>query len=113
MSAWKFADSNFVYGRVESVDRDLYELTFKRQRSAGAPRTRTLVQAGTIGYVRDPPLLSGAETGVGGDLGAYRFNSRLDPVCGRHPVSFHVFFRIRFSAPKMNHGGHMQMAGGC
>ncbi len=109
---WKFADSNFVYGRIESVDRDLYELRFKRQRPAGTPRARTMVQAGTIGYVRDVPLLSEAETGVGGDIGVYRFNSRLDPVYGRHPVSFHVFFRIRFSAPKMNHGGHMQMGSG-
>ena len=64
---WKFAGANFIYGRIESVDRDLFELTSKRQRPPGVPPDRTNVQSLTLGYVRDVRLFSGAETGLGLD----------------------------------------------
>jgi len=99
---WKFAGKNFFYGRLESVDRDIYELVHKRQRPQGVPRERTLVQAATLGFVRNVPLLSEAETGLGADLTTYRFRSRLDSVYGRHPLSAHIFLRVRFGS----HGGH-------
>ena len=44
---WKFGGANFVFGRVEAVDRDLYELTHKTQRPEGVPHVRTRVWAGT------------------------------------------------------------------
>jgi hypothetical protein len=99
---WKFAGKNFLYGRLESVDRDVYELVHKRQRPHGVPRERTLVQAATLGFVRNVALLAEAETGLGADLTAYRFTSRLDSVYGRRPLSGHVFLRVRFGT----HGGH-------
>src|SRR6185295_1067172 len=49
---WKFAGKNYFYGRIESVDRDFYELVHKRQRPEDVPRQRTLVQAATLGFVR-------------------------------------------------------------
>jgi hypothetical protein len=101
---WKVSSGNFVYGRLESVDRDLYELIHKRQRPDGMPRQRTLVQAATLGFVRDLPLLVGAETGLGADLTLYRFTSRLDAVYGARPASIHAFLRIRFgSGESMSH----------
>jgi hypothetical protein len=103
---WKFADANFVYGRVESVDRDLYELTAKRQRPPDVPPDRTNVQSLTLGYVRDLALFSGAETGLGLDGTGYRFTSRLDSVYGAHPLSVHAFFRVRFGSGGHDHGGH-------
>lgn len=99
---WKFGAANFVYGRVESVDRDLYELANKRQRPEDVPPIRTAVQAATLGFVRNLPLLSEAETGVGFDATIYRFTSRLDAVYGSHPVSIHGFLRVRFGS----HAGH-------
>jgi len=108
---WKFAEKNFLYGRIESVDRDLYELIHKRQRPEGVPRQRTLVQAGTLGFVRNVPLLSETETGIGADLTAYRFTSRLDSVYGAHPLSAHVFLRVRFGSHLGDHGGQMEMGG--
>jgi hypothetical protein len=99
---WKFGGKNFLYGRLESVDRDIYELVHKTQRPQGVARERTLVQAATLGFVRNVPLLSEAETGLGADLTTYRFRSRLDSVYGRHPLSAHVFLRVRFGT----HGGH-------
>jgi hypothetical protein len=104
--AWKFADLNAVYGRLEAVDRDLYELTFKRQRPENVPLVRTRVYAGTVGYVRDFAIVPSAATGVGADVTLYRFTDRLDPVYSAHPVAFHVFARIRFGKGGMGGMDH-------
>ena len=95
---WKFAGKNFFYGRIEKVDRDLYELIHKEQRPEEIPRERVSVEAATIGFVRNLPILTDTETGAGADFTFYRFPSRLDPVYGSHPVSFHGFVRIRFGS---------------
>jgi hypothetical protein len=95
---WKFADRNFLFGRLESVDRDFYELVNKRQSPENFPRERTLVQAGTVGFVHDVAWLGGVESGLGADVTLYRFTSRLDSVYGRRPVSLHGFVRIRFGS---------------
>jgi len=100
-ATWKFRDRNFLYGRVESVDRDVTELLDKRQRPPGIAPRRTVVQAVTLGYVRNIPLVSRLETGVGGGLTVYRQDAALDPAYGRRPVSGQAFLRIRFGA----HGG--------
>lgn len=102
---WKFARSNFLYGRVESVDRDVYELTHKRQRPEGEPHQKTRVQAATIGYVRNIALLGMAESGLGVDVTLYRFDSRLEAVYGSRPVSLHAFLRVRFSSGMGSHAG--------
>jgi len=107
---WKFAQMNFLYGRVEKVDRDVYELVNKRQRPKGVPRDRISVEAATIGFVRNIPLLSEAETGLGADLTFYRFPSRLDSVYGSHPISFHGFLRIRFGSHAGMQHGHSGMS---
>ena len=107
---WKFARSNFLYGRVESVDRDIYELINKRQGPETVPRQRTAVQAATLGFVRNVPIFRDAETGLGGDFTLYRFPSRLDPIYGKHPVSIHGFLRIRFgSHAGMSETDHSRM----
>ena len=108
---WKFAGKNFLYGRVESVDRDLYELVNKIQRPANVPPDRTSVQAATLGYVRNFPWLSAAETGLGADATIYRFTDRLDATYGAHPVSVHGFLRVRFGVHGEAHSGqeHMKM----
>jgi hypothetical protein len=95
---WKFAGMNFLYGRLESADRDLYELTFKRQRPEGVSRQRTRVQAGTLGFVREAQWLPGIASGLGADVTLYGFSRRLDGAYGKHPVSFHVFVRFRFGS---------------
>jgi len=107
---WKFADANFLYGRVESVDRDLFELENKRQRPEGVPARRTAVQATTFGFVRDVGIVPGVESGVGIDATIYRFTRRLNDVYGAHPVSVHGFLRVRFGSHGGNgHGDHDPM----
>ena len=100
----KFGGKNFVFARLERVDRDVYELVNKRQRPEDVPRVRTNVDAVTIGAVRELGLLKEAETGLGADLTLYRFDARFDPIYGSHPASIHVFARIRFMS-------HMAMGG--
>ena len=98
---WKFGGMNFLYGRIESVDRDLYELEHKIQRPEGVAPDRTAIDAATLGFVRDLPLLPELEPGVGFDATTYRFTRRLDAVYGAHPVSVHGFIRLRFSTGGM------------
>ncbi len=100
-ATWKLDAKNFLYGRIESVDRDRFELINKRQRPDTVAPERTIVRAATAGYVRDLALLHEAETGLGGGVTVYRFDAGLDPVYGRDPVSFQVFMRLRFGS----HGG--------
>ena len=102
----KFGGANFIYGRVESVDRDLYELENKRQRPDDVPPNRMAVQAATLGYVRNVAFSSEIETGLGLDGTIYRFPSRLNDVYGAHPLSIHGFVRLRFSSGGMRHAGH-------
>lgn len=106
---WKFLDANFLYSRIERVDRDLAELILKEQRPESVPFVKTLVSAATLGYVRDFPLISKIETGAGADATIYNFTSRLDDVYGEHPVSVHAFLRLRFQAGSTHPGdaGHM------
>ena len=50
-ATWKFAGKNFVFGRIESVDRDLFELLNKQQRPPGVAPERTAVQSLTAGGI--------------------------------------------------------------
>ncbi|HEY1251861.1 MAG TPA: hypothetical protein VGH97_11785 [Thermoanaerobaculia bacterium] len=106
---WKFGNANFLFGRLESVDRDVYELEHKRQRPESVPHQRTRVGAATFGYTRNFPGLGSVESGVGGSLTVYRFASRLDPVYGNTPVSYNVFVRLRYgthTGMEMGHSHH-------
>lgn len=101
---WVFGHWNTIYGRLEAVDRDLYVLVHKRQPPPGVPPDRTRVDAATLGYARDFPVVPFLSTGLGADVTLYRFTDRLDPVYSRNPVSFHVFMRIAFEFSSM--GSH-------
>jgi hypothetical protein len=106
---WKFTDANFLYGRLESVDRDLDELIHKAQRPDDVAPDRISVQAATLGYIRNLSLLPGMETGVGLDATIYRYTRRLDAVYGAHPVSVHGFLRLRFGSHGQGPGEHEHM----
>jgi hypothetical protein len=106
---WRFAEQNFLYGRIESVDRDVYELVHKQQRPDNVAPRRTVVEAATLGFVRNLPLWPKVETGLGADATIYRFSSRLDPVYGSRPVSVHGFIRLRFGAHGQDHMDHEHM----
>jgi hypothetical protein len=98
---WKFGGANAVFGRIEAVDRDLYELTHKTQRPEGVPHVRTRVWAATLGASRDVPLFRGVETSLGAEATLYHFTSRLDTVYDATPFGFQAFLRVGFGS----HGG--------
>src|SRR5262249_14308995 len=101
-ATWNLYEKHFVYGRVEQVDRDLYELTNKTQRPEGVDAKRTHVESLVLGYAYSIPLLHEAQTAAGAALGFYHFDDRLDDVYGSSPVSLWVYLRFRFGSP----GGH-------
>jgi len=108
---WKFSSKNFLYGRIEKVDREIYELVHKKQRPEGVPRDRVSVEAATLGFARNLPVPARAEIAAGADVTLYRFPSRLDSVYGSGPLSVHGFVRFRFGTDHEAHGRHAGAAG--
>jgi hypothetical protein len=53
------------------------------------------ITAITGGVVRDLAAIRGFTVGIGGDLTAYRVPDLLQFTHGEHPMSFHVFLRVR------------------
>ena len=86
------AGPNTAYGRLEAV-----------QLETSPPAERGPVWAFTAGGVRDMLKASRFEGGVGADVTFYAAPGALRPTYGAHPMSFHVFFRLRPPAP----GGRM------
>jgi hypothetical protein len=84
-----FAVRNYLFGRVELVDRD--EL-FHDNPLAGASFR---VGAYTIGTARDLVHSENAQISVGADLSFYSKPEVLDPIYGERPVSFRFFVRLR------------------
>jgi hypothetical protein len=101
-ATWNLRRRHFFYGRVERVDRDVFELTNKTQRPETVPPEKTRVDTLDLGYSYAVPLLREAETAVGAMVGLYRFDDSLEPVYGDRPVSFWAFLRFRFGSG----GGH-------
>ena len=104
-STLNFLDKNYLYTRVELVDREgddllshdeLHELGFGE---GVHPQFR--VGAYTFGAARDLWNTDKLSVALGGDLTVYTKPSVLDPVYGRNPASYKLFLRIR--PGKMNH----------
>ena len=68
------------------------------------------VVAFTVGGVRDALLWHGFEGGIGADITFYGVPASLQPDYGSHPMSFHVFFRLRPPAGSMGRMWNMRMS---
>ena len=68
------------------------------------------VLAFTLGGVRDVWAWRGFEGGVGADISFYGVPGALQPMYSTHPVSFHVFFRLRPPAGAMGRMWNMRMS---
>ncbi len=100
-SVLRMRNRNYLTGRIELVDKD--EL-FADQPSLQAQLARTVgsvfrIQAYTLGYTRDIPLLRAVKTGLGGNLTLYGVPSPLTPYYGSRPAAFMLFFRFRPEPP--------------
>jgi hypothetical protein len=105
-ATWNLDTRHFIYGRLEQVDRDLYELIHKTQRPEGVDPKRVHVESLVLGYAYAIPLIQEAQTAVGAALGYYHFDDRLDDVYGSSPVSLWVYLRFRFGSPGGHHHAH-------
>jgi len=87
-STFNFRDRNYVFTRLELVDKD--ELF---PEAATHPAYR--IGAYTFGGVRDLVQNSKWQLGLGADVTFYSKPSVLDASYGNNPISFQIFLRVR------------------
>jgi len=102
-------ESNTMYARFEALQVETALLETDRLVSSAA-QAKDPVVAFTVGGVRDVLRAAGLEGGVGADLTLYGVPSSLQSVYGAHPVSFHVFFRVRPRAGSMGRMWNTRMS---
>jgi mono/diheme cytochrome c family protein len=98
-SNYNWADRNYLFGRIERVEKD--EL-FRRP----DPRAEQMftINAFSLGYARDIGGSKSFETALGAMATVYAKPGALDPAYGKFPVSVQVFLRIR--PRRMEMGAH-------
>jgi hypothetical protein len=107
-STLNFANRNWVWTRIENVDRDRTLLAGETRSALNVEEDPIgRVQAYTFGYERDLPLKpSFLNVGLGFQATAYSLPPSLKSIYGDHPAAFTVFLHLR---PAGNIGAHMQM----
>lgn len=100
-STLRFGVRNYLWGRMENVDRanDLllgknFEPPSFEERAIGR------VQAYTAGYDHDFDFLPHLATALGGQLTWYGVSDTLKGIYGAHPVGASLFIRIRPLGPE-------------
>lgn len=94
--AVNFFDKNFIYTRLELVDKDeLLRSTDRLRLGITQDHPSFRIGAYTLGGVRDVWTTEKIELGIGSDLTFYSKPSLLDTIYGNRPISWKVFFRIR------------------
>jgi hypothetical protein len=95
-STLQFAQRNRVWGRIENVDRTSELLLGKQVEPADFEETfLARIQAYTVGYDRDFPLIPGLSTALGGQVTFYGKPDFLTPIYGQHPAGAILFIRVR------------------
>ncbi len=95
-STLQFSERNRVWGRIENVDRTTELLLGKQPEPAGFDEQfLARIQAYTVGYDREIPLVRGLSTALGGQVMFYGKPDFLTPIYGRHPAGVILFVRIR------------------
>jgi hypothetical protein len=102
-STVNFLDKNYVYTRLELVDKD--DLLRAADRAALAitddhPSFR--IGAYTVGGVRDFWQTTRVSVGFGADLTFFSKPSVLDQVYGQRPLGFKIFMRVRPAKMQMS-----------
>lgn len=95
-STVRFAERNYLWGRIENVDRTS-ELLLKNQIEPPDFEETIIgrVQAYTGGYERDIDLIPHIAAGIGAQLTLYSTPQSLIADYGAHPVGVTMFVRIR------------------
>src|SRR5437870_13457164 len=113
-STVNFLDKNYLYTRLELVDKD--DLLRNADRALlGITQDHPSFRIGayTFGGVRDIWNTDKVSLAIGSDLTFYSKPSILDRIYGANPVSWKLFFRIRPAKMDMSmHGMHGSMNSG-
>jgi hypothetical protein len=95
-STLQFSKRNFVWTRIENVDRTNELLLGEQPLPLGfQERYFTRVQAYTFGYDREIGHIPHLAPAVGGQLTGYGVPDVLRPIYGSHPVAANLFIRFR------------------
>jgi hypothetical protein len=95
-STVRFAERNYIWGRIENVDRT-DELLLRNQPEPPSFEESIIgrVQAYTAGYAHDVDLIPHLATGIGAQLTVYSTPEPLKAQYGNHPVGGAIFLRLR------------------
>jgi hypothetical protein len=104
------ANLNTFYGRFEAVQVETALLQMDVAPQGAAAEATDPVFAFTVGGVRDLFSARGFEGGLGADVSVYGVPEALRPLYTPHPVSFHIFFRLRPPAGAMGRMWNMRMS---
>jgi hypothetical protein len=95
-STIRFSERNYVWTRIENVDRTNELLLGKKPEPLGFnEKFLARVQAYTVGYDRDIDLIPHLATAIGGQFTWYGVPNILKPLYGQNPVGGIVFIRFR------------------
>jgi hypothetical protein len=114
----RHVDPNTFYARVEGLQAETVLLQTGMVVDGPAADVKDLVSAVTLGGVRDVLYWKGFEGGIGADVTFYGVPDSLQatptspslPPYGGHPVSFHLFFRLRPPVGSMGRMWNMRMS---
>jgi len=106
----RHAGPNTLYGRFETVQVETALLQTDVAVEGAAADIRNTVMALTAGGVRDIVRWRGFEGGIGADVTFYAVPDALRPMYSNHPISFHVFFRLRPPAGTMGRMWNMRLS---
>jgi hypothetical protein len=99
-----------LYGRVEALQLEGTLLDHDGHDDGPHSTVPGTLVALTLGAVRDVWTWRGFEGGVGADVTLYGVPETLRPSYSNHPLSFHVFFRLRPPAGAMGRMWNMRMS---
>ena len=100
-STLQFKERNFLWGRIENVDRTNELLLGGGPESPGfQEHFLARVQAYSVGYDREYRLLPHLATAFGGQITLYGIPATLDSIYGRHPKGAVLLLRVRPSNEK-------------
>ena len=111
-STVNFLDKNYLYTRLELVDKDdLLRPAERAKLGIKQDHPSFRIGAYTFGGVRDIWKSDRLSMGIGSDLTFHSKPPVLDQFYGNHPVSWRLFFRIRPRKMEMGkmHGMHGNM----
>jgi hypothetical protein len=95
-STLRFATNEYVWGRIENVDRTTELLLGGHPEPPGfEDRFLARIQAYTVGYDHDFHFIPGLATALGGQVTWYGKPGFLSLIYGQHPMGATLFVRLR------------------